>query len=228
MAITVKKYNPGFLTDDQIVESFCVRTSEFESIIESLRDLSANSNSHSLVVGPRGSGKTHLLRRVAAELRRDAELRGLFPIVFAEESYEVTTAGEFWLECLGHLAAQAPAAERGNLSLTHGELRSVQDDQILAERCLGSLLDFADRHEQRLLLLVENLNMLFSDMRDPDAGWRLRKTLQTEPRVILLASATSRFDEIDDPEHAGASRRTDAGCQHIRCQQLRWHDRIPA
>ena len=202
MAITVKKYNPGFLTDDQIVESFCVRTSEFESIIESLRDLSANSNSHSLVVGPRGSGKTHLLRRVAAELRRDAELRGLFPIVFAEESYEVTTAGEFWLECLGHLAAQAPAAERGNLSLTHGELRSVQDDQILAERCLGSLLDFADRHEQRLLLLVENLNMLFSDMRDPDAGWRLRKTLQTEPRVILLASATSRFDEIDDPEHA--------------------------
>ena len=202
MATIVKKYNPGFLTDDQIVESFCVRTSEFESIIESLRDLSANSNSHSLVVGPRGSGKTHLLRRVAAELRRDAELKGLFPIVFAEESYEVTTAGEFWLECLGHLAAQAPAAERGNLSLTHGELRSVQDDQILAERCLGSLLDFADRHEQRLLLLVENLNMLFSDMRDPDAGWRLRKTLQTEPRVILLASATSRFDEIDDPEHA--------------------------
>ena len=91
MATIVKKYNPGFLTDDQIVESFCVRTSEFESIIESLRDLSANSNSHSLVVGPRGSGKTHLLRRVAAELRRDAELKGLFPIVFAEESYEVTT-----------------------------------------------------------------------------------------------------------------------------------------
>ena len=37
---------------------------------------------------------------------------------------------------------------------------------------------------------------------DPDAGWQLRKTLQTEPRVMLLGSATSGFAEIDDPEHA--------------------------
>ena len=52
------------------------------------------------------------------------------------------------------------------------------------------------------MLLVENLNMLFRDMADADAGWRLRKVLQTEPRIVLLASATSRFDEIDDPKHA--------------------------
>ena len=199
--MTTKKFNPGFLTDDEIVGSFCVRTREFESIIDSLRDLGVNSSTHSLVVGPRGSGKTHLLRRVAAEVRCDPELEGLFPVVFAEESYEVTSCGEFWLECLGHLAEQAPD-ERDSLRRTYEELRSVADDRILAERCLGSLLDFADRHAKRLLLLVENMNMLFSDMLDPDAGWRLRKTLQTEPRIVLLASATSRFEEIDDPDHA--------------------------
>ena len=44
--------------------------------------------------------------------------------------------------------------------------------------------------------------MLFSDMSDPDVGWQLRKTLQTEPRIILLGSATSRFHEIDSPDHA--------------------------
>ena len=53
-----------------------------------------------------------------------------------------------------------------------------------------------------MVLLVENLNMLFADMDDPDAGWRLRHTLQTEPRIVLLGSATSRFDEIDHPDHA--------------------------
>ena len=53
-----------------------------------------------------------------------------------------------------------------------------------------------------MVLLVENLNMLFADMDDPDAGWRLRHTLQTEPRVVLVGSATSRFDEIDHPDHA--------------------------
>ena len=50
--------------------------------------------------------------------------------------------------------------------------------------------------------MVENLNMIFRDMSDRDAGWRLRKILQTEPRIILLASATSRFAEIDHPDHA--------------------------
>ena len=202
MAVAVKKYNPGFLTDDEIVASFCVRTNEFESIIECLRENAGGSSIHSLVIGPRGSGKTHLLLRVAAEVRRDDALAELFPVVFAEESYEVTTCGEFWLECLSRVAEQAPVGERDSLRLTHNDLRTVVDDQALADRCIGSLLDFADRHQKRLLLLVENLNMLFSDMGDPDAGWRLRKTLQTEPRIILLGSATSRFEEIDNPDHA--------------------------
>ena len=202
MAVAVKKYNPGFLTDDEIIESFCVRTAEFESIVELLRESSGSSNTHSLVIGPRGSGKTHLLLRVAAEVRRDPALSGIFPVVFAEESYEVGTCGEFWLECIAHLAEQAPLDERDSLRLTHDDLRTVSDDRALADRCLGSLLDFADRHDTRLLLVVENLNMLFSDMSDPDAGWQLRKTLQTEPRIILLGSATSRFHEIDSPEHA--------------------------
>ena len=135
-------------------------------------------------------------------MRETPPLAGLFPIVFAEESYEVTTCGEFWLECLGRLAEQAPSEERDNLRLTYDDLRTVTDDQALADRCLGSLLDFADRHQTRLVLIVENLNMLFADIGDPDVGWQLRQTLQTEPRIILLGSATSRFDEIDSPEHA--------------------------
>ena len=202
MAVAVKKYNPGFLSDEEIIDSFCVRTHEFESIVESLREMGSSSSTHSLVIGPRGSGKTHLLLRVAAEVRRDPDLSGIFPVVFAEESYEVSTCGEFWLECLAHLAEQAPEDEQSSLRLTYEDLRTVTDDRFLADRCLGSLLDFADRHDKRLLLVVENLNMLFSDMSDPDTGWQLRKTLQTEPRIILLGSATSRFHEIDSPEHA--------------------------
>ena len=204
MALNIKKYNPGFLTDDELISSFCVRMGEFKSIIETLGDTGGSSNAHTVVIGPRGSGKTHLLLRVAAEVRREEALAGLFPIVFAEESYEVATTGEFWLECLGLLAEQAPATERDDLGLSYHDLRSMplEDDRALAERCLSSLLDFADRQGKRLLLIVENLNMLFAEMSDPYMGWRLRKTLQTEPRIFLLGSATSRFAEIDHPEHA--------------------------
>ena len=204
MAVTARKYNPGFLTDDELVASFCVRTAEFEMLVEVLRECTGPSNPHQIVIGPRGSGKTILLLRIAAEVCRDVELAaGFFPVVFAEESYEVGTAGEFWLECLSHLAVQAPRREDGpDLQRTFEALRTVRDDRELADRCLGALLDFSDREDKRLVLMVENLNMLFRDMADADAGWRLRKVLQTEPRIVLLASATSRFDEIDDPKHA--------------------------
>ena len=204
MAVTARKYNPGFLTDDELVASFCVRTSEFESMVEMLRDCTGSSNPHQIVIGPRGSGKTSLLLRIAAEVRRDAGLSSrFFPVVFAEESYEVATAGEFWLECLSRLAAQALRREGDpDLQRTVEDLRTNSDDQTLAERCLASLLDFSDREGKRLVLMVENLNMMFRDMSDPDAGWLLRHTLQNEPRIVMLASATSRFDEIDNPEHA--------------------------
>ena len=153
---------------------------------------------------PRGSGKTSLLLRVAAEVLRDADLSArFFPIVFAEESYEVSTAGEFWLECVSRLADQAPRRDGGvDLHRTFDELRTIHDDRMLEDRCLGVLQDFADRENKRLVLIVENLNMMFRDMGDDDAGWRLRKALQTEPRIVLLASATSRFEQMNDPKEA--------------------------
>ena len=205
MTVTVpRKYNPGFLANGELVASFCVRTSEFESIVETLRECTGSANAHQIVIGPRGSGKTSLLLRVAVEMRRDAGLSSaFFPIVFAEESYEISTAGEFWLECLSRLADQAPSREGGpDLRRSFEDLRAVRDDRTLSNRCLGALLDFSDREDKRLALMVENLNMMFRDMADPDAGWRLREVLQTEPRIVLLASATSRFDEIDNSKHA--------------------------
>ena len=54
MAAGIRKFNPGFLTDDEIVASFCVRNAEFKSLLESLHASTANSNVHTLVIGPRG------------------------------------------------------------------------------------------------------------------------------------------------------------------------------
>ena len=204
MTVTFRKYNPGFLSDDELITSFCVRTHDFDSLMEVILECSGNSNIHQLVIGPRGSGKTSLLLRVAVEIRRDPDLSSrFFPVVFAEESYEVASVGEFWLECLSHLADQAPnGSDRPNLHRTVEELRQIQDDRMLADRCLGALQDFSDSEGKRLVPIVENLNMMFRDIADKQAGWRLRHTLQTEPRVLLIASATSRFQEIDDPKRA--------------------------
>ena len=198
------KFNPSFLPDQALIDSFCVRLVEFESLLETLRETKGDSNVHRLVIGPRGSGKTTLVLRVAAEVRRDADLAArFFPLVLPEEHYEVSTCGEFWLECVSRLAASTPEERNGiDLRLTYEELRGVVSDRELEDRCLATLLDFARRTDKRLLVVVENLNTVFEETSDPDVGWRLRKVLQTEPRIMLLATATCRFDEIDHPEHA--------------------------
>ena len=47
--------------------------------------------------------------------------------------------------------------------------------------------------------MVENLQSLCENV-DEDFGWKLREALQTEPQVMLLASATSRFEGLDEAE----------------------------
>ena len=204
MAIATKSYNPGFLRDTELKDLFCVRVAEFDSLVETLRENTGNSNQHAIVIGPRGSGKTTLLLRVGLEIRSNPELSSrLFPIVFGEESYCVGTCGEFWLECLSRLSEQVSQRDgEPDLRRTLEDVRRERDDRLLRERCLGAVLGFADREGKRLALGVENLNMMFSDMMDRDAGWCLRKTLQTEPRIMMIGSATSRFGEIDRPDRA--------------------------
>ncbi|NTV46994.1 MAG: ATP-binding protein, partial [Chlorobiales bacterium] len=190
------KYNPAFLSDEELVRSFVVREADLQLIVDALRDNTGESNQHVLVIAPRGMGKTTLLLRVAAEVRRDNALQTQwYPLVFAEESYEVTTPGEFWLEALFHLAHQT---QDERWARSYEELRKETDEMRLRQRALAQLMDFADGQGKRILLVVENLNMLLCGQISDDDAWVLRHTLQHEPRVMMLASATSRFDEVEN------------------------------
>ena len=190
------KYNPAFLSDEELIDAFVVRQTELDLLLQVLRENTAESNQHVLLIGPRGIGKTMLVLRVAAEARRAADLRDRwYPLVFAEESYQACTAGEFWLEALFHLAEQTKDARRRR---AYEELREEGDEVRLRERALAQLMDFADAQGKRILLIVENLNMLLGDQLSDDDAWALRHTLLHEPRVMLLATAASRFAEIEN------------------------------
>ena len=199
----IRKFNPGTLqSDDEVVRQFVVRQRELDLVLEVIRgNTDSPSCQHVLIVGPRGRGKTMLLARVGAELRTDNALsERLFPVRFMEESQEIATLADFWLEALFHLAH---ANATGNpdfsreLLATHADLTARWRDTNIEECARAAFLEAADRLDRRVVLMVENLQSLCSDVGD-DFGWQLRQTLQSEPRLMLLATATSRFKGLDD------------------------------
>ena len=200
MANRIKKYNPAFLPEEELVESFVVRHAELNLIVQIIRENVTGSNQHVLIIGPCGIGKTMLVLRAVEEVRREKDLNERwYPLVFAEESYEVSTPGEFWLEALFHLGQKTGET---CWKQTYRELSSEQNEERLEERALAQLMDFADNQGKRILLVVENLNMLVGEQISDSDAWKLRHTLLHEPRVMLLATATSRFEEIDNTDKA--------------------------
>ena len=194
------KYNPSFLSQKELVRSFVVRQMDLELIMEVVRENTGPTNQHVLVIGSRGAGKTMLVLRTAAEIRQREELSNLwYPIVFAEESYEVCSPGEFWLEVLFHLGEQTKDAR---WQKAFEELRMERDESRLRERALSQVMDFAEEQGKRLLLVVENLNMLLGEQISSDDAWVLRHAFLNESSIMLLGTATSRFEQHENSEKA--------------------------
>ncbi len=202
-ARTIRKFNPGvFQSDQDIIDQFAVREHELDTVLEILREnVGSPSCQHTLVVGPRGRGKTMLLARVAAELRTDPQLRQtLLPVRFMEESVEVFDIGDFWLEALLYLAKECADQHPGlcsEIKATHADLARRASGDDVAGHARATLLDAADRLGKQLVIMVENLQSLCEET-DEDFGWQLRQSLQSDPKIMLLGSATSHFEALDD------------------------------
>lgn len=201
----LRKFNPGAgQTDREIIDQFVVRERELESVLDVLREnIDAPSCQHLLVVAPRGRGKTMLLERVAAELRTNRQFsEKLLPVRFMEESHEVFSIAEFWLECLLYLAnaiARIDPERAVELRRTREDLVEEMNEEVLEQRARAAVLDTADVMDRKLVLMVENLQDLTEDA-DDEFGWQLRKILQTENSIMLLGTATSRFKVLDKVE----------------------------
>ena len=142
-----------------------------------------------------------LLARVAAEIHSDLELAyQLLPIRFMEESQEIFNLADFWLESLFYLARECKGCDpelARELEETHADLTGEWRGEDLEERARATVLEAADRLGRKLVLMVENLQSLCGNV-DDDFGWKLRGALQSEPQIILVATATSRFKGLDD------------------------------
>ncbi len=215
-------HNVVQLSDADVRARFVVRQAELDELLAHLREPAPPR--HALVVGPRGMGKSLLLRRVAVEAADDAELAARWlPVLMAEELYEVTSVGELWLAALARLAAILGDAD---LVAQHRALLAEPDPARMGTLALQRLLGAVRGRGRKVLLLAENLDMLLGDQMSSDEGWTLRQALQTEPDLLLMASAVTTFAQMEEGGEAfyGFFHRVDLRPLHDAEVRTLWQD----
>lgn len=193
-------FNPGRLTDEEIEQMFISRIAFFQHLFKKVvSETEGSIPQHHLVIGQRGMGKTSLLVRIAAELRKKPYCNSFIALSFPEEQYNVDRLSKFWLNCMDALA-DALDKEGDN------EFLPELDKEIVALAKLKNT-DTATIYEafklwskkikRRPVLLVDNLNLIFEKI-SKDEQHKLRATLMSSGSPILIgASATTIEDAVD-------------------------------
>lgn len=204
---SIRKYNPGrFQSDHDVIQQFVVRKREFRMVLDILRgNIDSPSCQHILLVAPGGMGKSMMLARLVAEIRNNRDFADrLLPVRFMEESYEISSMTDFWLELLFYLAKEialndTDLAERARK--THAYLAANWDSNLIEYQARSAVFEIVDDLKKGLVVMVENMQEI-CETSGEDFGWELRQILQLEPQITLLATATSRFKALDDANEA--------------------------
>ncbi len=196
------KFNPAFQSDAEAVAGFVVRRHEYEAIVEAFIYSSASGGPapHILVVAPRGAGKTTLCRRLVAETHRSDALTSWHAILLSEESYAVTTPGEFFLECLFRLRDELP--QNLQLQTAHERAVSAQTESELEARAREGLAAFVATRGGRLLIVVENFHTILCEQFQGPADGAARHLLQCLDDPLFGVLATTVRHSLDDPADA--------------------------
>ena len=189
-------YNPAQLTPDELKASFVAREDMLADMLRLIGEQPADRPcQHVMLIGPRGMGKTTLGLRF---LHAIGDTPGLAvrwqPVAFYEESYEIGDLADFWLAALRHLTRTTHDprwADRADALA-----RDEGDTERLAAYALSALLDFCRESGKRLILFVENLDIIFRQVRDEREIHALRATLIERPDILLLGSANAVFQAI--------------------------------
>ena len=190
-------YNPQLLSREELLRSFVARQDQLERIVASLRREAEAQPQHHLIVGARGMGKTTLLARLRYAIEDDEGLaRRCLPLVFPEEQYNVGNLADFWLNCVDALADVLESLHNVEvLEGLDGEIARIQAlpaEDERRRRALELLCSLAARLDRRLVLLVDNVDMVLDRLQNED--WALREVLSAEARIQLVGATSAPLE----------------------------------
>lgn len=155
-----------------------------DNVLDSLR---TGSSHHTLFVGPRGIGKTHLISLLHHRLSKTPEAQDKALIAWMrEEEWGVTSFFELVLRILRTLDASYPALDIEARTEPIYDLPLAQAEKEAESLLLEVLAD------KRLVVLLENLDDLFEQLGDQgQKAWRA--FIQNHGNMVLVCSTPSLF-----------------------------------
>lgn len=175
-------FSPATVDPGELDARTVGRTSLFERLTDRIASAARDgSRPHTLLIGRRGSGKTHTVAVVVHRALSDAETaERVLALRLPEDALSVGSYGDLLVELLRPYRPQA------------GELRT---DVIELERMI---LDIADG--RMTLLVIENLDRVFAAIGESGQG-SLRAWVETSAAVSVLGTAAALFPGVASRTH---------------------------
>ncbi|MES9897660.1 MAG: tetratricopeptide repeat protein [Sedimenticola sp.] len=184
-------YNPAILNREELKRYFVARRALLEKMLEGLRrEQPGKTPQHRLIVGIHGMGKTTLLHRFALAVKEESSLDSVWlPLTFPEEQYNISRLSDFWVNCLDALGDSLEEAGKETFS---NELEESVDalpeaEEARAAKALQVLLSYPQRLGKRLLLLVDNLDIVLDRLAESHGV--IRELLDHEPHLLLIGAS---------------------------------------
>ena len=170
----ISRFTPSIMPAERLESLFVVRHHILDNLMSSVKELGATpSPHHTLLVGPRGSGKTHLISLVyhrSAHLVEQGRCERLRIAWLPEDPWTIVSYSRLLAAILERLSPDA-------------ELNGVDEAELDAR------LRITSREDGPILVLMENVDRILEALGDLGQQ-RFRNLLQTESGILIIGSTT--------------------------------------
>ena len=187
------KYNPSKAALEELEKTFVGREKTVHEILNDLKkQATAKSNQHFLIKGPRGIGKTNTLLILSNRISENQKLSNTFlPLQFAEEEYSIVSLRDFFIKILEVLQTKMMDDE---ILQAYTNYSSKPDDETATENTISFLTNYTQKHNCKLLLLIDNLDLIFGNqIKQISAAQRLRDELLNNNFMVIIGTTAAYF-----------------------------------
>jgi DNA-binding MarR family transcriptional regulator len=198
-------YNPALLKKEDLIAQFVARQPLLNRLVEELRRCGGKGDcQHQLIVGPRGTGKTTLLRRLRYAIEDDADLSSRWvPLVFPEEQYNVSRLSDLWANCLDALGdALERLGRRDDADWLDEQIDKLpaDDEKRRAQAALDLLIGWAKKEDHGLVLLLDNSDLIFDRLKADH--WAIREVLSGDNHLLFIGATSAPIEATYNHEGA--------------------------